>query len=291
MTDVDGEQPPEFIPDEPDEAESVGTPAEYEDVNGEVTFEFPTLTKKKVAIVGFAAGHAHKAPFADDQVEKWGINQLWKVLPDRHFDRWFELHSLYDFYHANPGHQDFLRQFQGPVYVREQDYALALEWGIDTAQPFPHRVLVDQFRPYFTNTISWLLALAIMMRPEWVGLYGVDMAQDHLLAAEYSEQRPSCEYFCGIIEAIGIDLIIPGGSDLLGATHLYGYENSGPVMEKMQSRFVELGNNLEQLRAQAAQLDQQKSVLQGTMSQMEGAQHEVSYWRKNWLTLPAKETT
>ena len=64
-----------------------------------------------------------------------------------------------------------------------------------------------------------------------------------------------------------------------------------PDSERRQAgiRFVELGNNLEQLRAQAAQLDQQKSVLQGTMSQMEGAQHEVSYWRKNWLTLPAKE--
>lgn len=254
-----------------------------------VEFAFPTLTKQRVAIVGFASGHAHKAPFADTDVETWGINQLWKVLPDRRWDRWFELHSLYDFYHANPGHQDWLRNFQGPVYVREQDYALALEWGIDTAQPFPHRVLLEQFRPYFNNTVSWLLALAIMMRPEWLGIYGVDMAQDHLLQAEYSEQRPSCEYFVGLAEALGIDVTIPGGSDLLKATHLYGYEDSGPVMEKMQSRFIELGANMDTLKAQLQQLDAQAEQLRGTMSAMEGARQEVGYWRKNWLTLPAKE--
>ena len=254
-------------------------------------FSFPTLDKQKVAIVGFAIGHAHKAPFADDAVEKWGINQLWKILPDQKFDRWFELHSLYDFYHANPPHQKFLSEFKGPVYVREQDYQLALEWGITTAQPFPHRVLTERFRPYFNNTISWLIALAIMMRPDWLGMFGVDMAQDHLLAAEYSEQRPSCEYFLGVAEGLGIELYIPNGSDLLAASHLYGYEDSGRVIEKMGSRFVELGKNKEQLAAQLQQIEAQVVTLRDNMAAMSGAQQEVTYWRKNWMTLAAEETT
>ena len=263
---------------------------ETETVGADVThipteFQFPTLDKKKIAIVGFAAGHAHKAPFADDDVEKWGINQLWKILPDSHFDRWFELHSLYDFYHANPAHQQFLKDFAGPVYVREQDYKLALDWGISTAQPFPHNIILENFRPYFNNTISWLVALAIMMRPEWLGLFGVDMAQDHLLAAEYSEQRPSTEFYLGIAEGLGIELYIPNGSDLLAASHLYGYEDSGRVLEKMGSRFVELGKNKEQLAAQMSQIESQAAALRDTMSQMTGAQQEVTFWRKNWMTL------
>lgn len=294
----DGEQPPESpeTNDTPPEtalfddplSDSVGNDVSFETVE----FAFPALTKSKVAVVGFATGHVHKAPFGDEQVEKWGINQLWKIIPEDtagKFDRWFELHSLYDFYHANPAHQDFLRNFAGPVYVREQDYALALEWGIDTAQPFPHRIILDQFRPYFNNTVSWLIALAILMRPEWLGIYGVDMAQDHLLQAEYSQQRPSCEYFIGVAEGLGIDVSLPGGSDLLKATHLYGYEDSGPVLEKMISRFEELGRNKEQIRAQIAQLDAQRTALEGTMSQMDGAMQEVTYWRKNWLTLPTKD--
>lgn len=274
----DGEQPQSPETDPADETA------------GSVEFQFPTLDKPKVAIVGFALGTVHKAPYSDDGVEKWGINQLWKVT-DKPFDRWFELHSLYDFYHANAGHKEFLRDFKGPVYVREQDYALALEWGIGTAQPFPHRILVEQFRPYFTNTVSWLIALAIMMRPEWLGLYGVDMAQDHLLANEYSEQRPSCEYFLGIAEGAGIQLQIPNGCDLLGSTSLYGYEDSGRAMEKMTSRFQELETNRQQLAAQASQLESQLSQVRGTMEAMKGAQQEVTYWRKNWLTLPATEDT
>lgn len=279
---VDGEQPQSTETDGDEESSSA------------LTFEFPKLTKKKVAIVGFASGHAHKAPFADEEVETWGINQLWKVLPDRRWDRWFELHSLYDFYHANDGHKDFLRELSSkdiPVYVREEDYKLALEWGIETAQPFPHNIILDRFRPYFTNTISWLIALAIMMRPEWLGLYGVDMAQDHLLAAEYSEQRPSCEYFIGIAEGLGIEIVIPNGSDLIASSHLYGYEDSGRILEKMTSRFVELGSNKEQLTQRLAQLKTEAAKVEGNIAAMGGAQQEVTFWRKNWLTLPAQENT
>jgi len=281
VTDIsDGVQPQPVT--EPTDQDIAAPPTELE-------FAFPTLTKPKVAIVGFASGHAHKAPFGDDGIEKWGINQLWKVLPDRPFDRWFELHSLWEFYHANPGHQEFLRTFPGPVYVRAQDYRLALEWGIATAQPYPDQVILGQFRPYFNNTVSWLIALAIMMRPEWLGMYGVDMAQDTLLTAEYSEQRPSCEYFLGIAEGLGIETYLPGGSDLLKSTHLYGYEDSGPVLEKMMNRWNELSANQQKLQAEIGELESRASALRGTMTQMEGAKHEVSYWRKNWLTLPAGE--
>ena len=588
----DGEQPQENETDPP------------VDAGGSVEFTFPTLRVPKVAIVGFASGTAHKAPFSDDGVETWGINQLWKVLPDRRWDRWFELHSLYDFYHANPGHQEFLRDLASkgvPVYVREQDYVLALEWGITSAQPFPHRVILEQFRPYFTNTVSWLVALAIMMRPDELLMYGVDMAQDHITASEYcvapesriltaglewvpaeqikvgddlvgfdefppegstyrqyrsskvtavkelmrpsyrlhmadgtklvssqehrwladygnghqwfetsdlhdpivnpeiqeqiradygpyrvnrhsengvthrglaekygvsratiqrtiagtldpddcrthrlvkamepwdedrswgagflaaafdgegyltmnrrdanangtivktgyaqranamaahveteldargfaftkrlqkasgtcydytlrggrseilrllgtvraprlidkfdpdmlgivhtldaveivekeylgettvvaittetgtfiaegylshnSEQRPSCEYYLGIAEGTGVKVHVPNGADLLGSTHLYGYEDSGRALEKMVSRFTELESNKQQMAAQAAQLESQAAQIRGTMQQMTGAQQEVNYWRKNWLTPPATEET
>ncbi len=278
----------------PDVIELTTAPAELieADPDGPVSFQFPTPTKPRLAIVGFATGHAHLAPFDDEQTETWGINQLWKILPDRRFDRWFELHNLDTFYRTNPEHRAFLKAFQGPVYVREQDYALALEWGIETAVPFPHRIITERFPPYFNNTISWLIALAILMNEnsdegyEWLGLYGVDMAQDHILSAEYSEQRPSCEYFVGIAAGRGIDVYIPHGADLLKATHLYGFEDSGPVLEKMMSRYQELGVAKEQIRGEMANVQAQVASLQGRLSQMDGAMQEVTYWRKNWLTLP-----
>ena len=261
-----------------------------------VTFQFPRPEKKRVAIVGFATGHSHLAPYDDPETEIWGINQLWKQHADKRFTRWFELHDLDKFYRTNMEHRAFLKAFDGPVYVREQDYALALEWGIENAQPFPHNVLTAQFLPYFNNTISWLIALAILMSEtdrgeggagfEWMGLFGVDMAQDSMLQAEYSQQRPSCEYFIGIATGRGIEVFMPDGADLLKATHLYGYEDSGPVLEKMVSRYTELGQMKEQVRGQLLALQQQAKALEGQLSQFDGAMQEVTYWRKNWLTLP-----
>ncbi len=261
-----------------------------------VSFQFPKPDLKRVAIVGFATGHAHLAPFDDETTEIWGINRLWKTLPDKRFTRWFELHDLDKFYRNDDEHRKFLQAFEGPVYVREQDYALALEWGIETAQPFPHHILLDKLWPYFNNTISWLVALVVLMnetwpddRYEWMGLYGVDMAQDMLLQAEYSQQRPSCEYFIGLAAGRGIEVYLPHGADLLKATHLYGYEDSGPVLEKMGSRYVELGQNKERIRNDLDQIEKQKITLLGQLSQMDGAMQEVTYWRKNWLTIPDTE--
>ena len=123
---------------------------------------------------------------------------------------------------------------------------------------------------------------------EWMGLFGIDMAQDHLLQAEYSEQRPSCEYFIGLATGRGIEVYLPKGADLLKTSHLYGYEDSGPMMEKMGSRFQELGRNKEQIRANMVQLEAQRKVLEGQISQMDGAMQEVTYWRKNMTTLNAE---
>ena len=55
----------------------------------------------------------------------------------------------------------------------------------------------------------------------------------------------------------------------------------------MASRFQELGQNKEQIRAQMVQMENQIEILKGQLSQMDGAMQEVTYWRKNWSTLPA----
>lgn len=281
-----------LVIDEPD-TESVGTPIEHVELNddGTVTFQFPQLHRPKVAIVGFASGHHFQAPFTDEKVEIWGINRLHRELPDRRWDRWFELHDLEQFYRDDQEHRNFLKEFHGPVYVRAQDYKLAREWGIENAQPFPHEVLLQAYPSYFTNTVSWLIGLAVLMEPEWLGIYGVDMAQDGLLQAEYSQQRPSCEYFIGVANGRGIPTFIPSGADLLKATHLYGYEDTGPVLEKMASRFQELGRAKERIRAEMFNHQQNIERLTGQLSQLDGAMQEVTYWRKNWLTLPAGPIT
>lgn len=256
------------------------------DVIGEITAQ-PTLIPKRLAnrvsIVGFADGHRDQAPWADDDMEYWGINRLHAVLKDKPWTRWFELHSLEDFYKEDAEHQAWLKQANLPVYVRPQDLEQANEWQW-AAAPYPIERIVSGFEPsYFTNTISWLLALAIAMGFEEIQLYGVDMAQDSLLQAEYSQQRPSCEWLIGIAQGRGIRVVLPPGSDLLKTSHLYGFDTD-EYQKKLMARLSELGNRKEQMRGEMNEAQQKAGWFQARISELDGAMQEVQYNLRNLVT-------
>ena len=247
----------------------------------------PTLIPKRlhnrVSIVGFADGHRDLAPWADDDMEYWGINRLHAVLKDKPWTRWFELHSLEDFYKDDQEHQQWLKQANLPVYVRPQDLEQANEWQWQ-AHPYPIERILSGFEPgYFTNTISWLLAMAIAMGFEEIQLYGVDMAQDSLLQAEYSQQRPSCEWLIGLAQGRGIRVVLPPGSDLLKTSHLYGFDTD-EYQKKLMARLQELGTRKEQMRGEMQEAQQKSAWFQSRISELDGAMQEVQYNLRNLVT-------
>jgi len=200
--------------------------------------EFPKRTKDKVAIVGFAASKT-LAPLKDDSWERWGINELYLELGYQNWDRWFELHHD-RFYRARgeertAKHAENLAKLGIPVYLWEPHPE------IPKSVAYPKEAVLKEFGRYFTNTISWLLALAIGMGFKEIGVWGVDMAQAH---DEYARQRPSCEYFLGVAVGRGIKVYIPPESDLLKATFLYGAEDPSPLKTKLAARQQELQANL-----------------------------------------------
>jgi len=104
--------------------------------SGVAAFAWPVRTKDKVAIVGFADGHRHLAPFDDPEWEIWGLNRLHQVMPGKRWDRWFEIHDVGMYLGEKPDeeHLAFLRTFPGPVYIRPQDMGRI---PIPSAQPYP----------------------------------------------------------------------------------------------------------------------------------------------------------
>ena len=42
-----------------------------------------SMTKHKIAVIGFADGHRDSAPWDDPDMEFWGLNRLHQVLPNR----------------------------------------------------------------------------------------------------------------------------------------------------------------------------------------------------------------
>ncbi|MFH0957705.1 MAG: hypothetical protein V1897_03290, partial [Pseudomonadota bacterium] len=161
--------------------------------------------RSKVAIVGFAPSSMADARvyFGDPAFEIWGINQLYIAFPAmaKHATRWFQIHTRreYDAAVRDHAHHKWLsEQTLFPIYMQGRDPEVPM------SIPFPKDEIVNIFSRYFTNSISWEIALAIYEGFKEIHIYGVDMSTD----AEYREQRPSCEYFVGWAKALGINVVI-----------------------------------------------------------------------------------
>lgn len=190
---------------------------------------------KKLAIVGTAPSSRDLAPYDNEEYELWGLNGLYSYVKfPSNFTRWFELHET-----AEGHYYEWLVRCPLPVYVMHEKV-------IPTAFLYPYQEVLEMFpRKYFTNSISWMIALAIYEGYTDISIYGVDMAQD----TEYSHQKPSCEYLLGYCEGKGINLYIPPESDLLKTPYMYGLEQKklDSLKNKFTARTKELDKRLLEL--------------------------------------------
>lgn len=237
----------------------------------------------KVAIVGFAPSSMRDvmALFKDPTYEIWGLNQLYIPFPELvgKASRWFQIHHRHSYdqtvirdhsHHAWLGAQ---RDF--PIYMQQR-------WpDIPLSVVFPKDELVEHFGNYFTNSISWMIALAIWEEFEEVHIYGVDMATD----SEYAYERPSVEFFLGWFKGKGDQgpnqppktrLILPEKCDLLKSMWLYPFDDSAPFRAKLEQRRGEL-------RERSAQLGHQTQASRDQHMQMLGALENMNYIEKSWV--------
>lgn len=229
--------------------------------------------KKKVAIVGFAPSSMRDVItiFDNPEWEIWGLNQLYMAFPEivPKATRWFQIHHRHSYDQTvvrDHKHHDWLAaQERFPIYMQNK------EPDVPNSIAFPREEIVNKFGTYFTNSISWEIALAIYEGFETIGIWGVDMAQDD----EYSYERPSVEFFIGWAKGAGINLIIPETCDLLKEMWLYPFEDSAPFRAKVQNRISELSTRITQ---SANQEQQQRDV----KNQLLGARDNMQYVLRTW---------
>lgn len=230
--------------------------------------EFP---KRKIAIVGWAGTSRDLAPWTDDSWEKWVLNTMaQRESYAANCSRVFQLHSKADIQRDQtdePDHWKFLTENTTiPVYMHEH---IAESWiadGMGNVVAFPTRALLDKFPNYFTNTVSWMIALAIHEGADVIGLWGVDMA--HAIS-EYGEQRPSCEYYLGLAQGRGIEVFIAPESDLLKTPGQYGLTEDTPMYTALRARQAEMTTRLNEANAA-----QQTNVV--AISQLQGRAAEAA---------------
>lgn len=115
---------------------------------------------------------------------------------------------------------------------------------IPLSQPFPIEECVKRFGlPYFTNTICYMIAFALLNGVKEVELYGVNQAGSH----EYAEEKGGVEYWIGIAVGMGVKVTINGkDSQLLkykgryGREILYGYLQSYQEIMQTKQKFGDL---------------------------------------------------
>lgn len=252
----------------------------------------PQKRTDKVAIVGFAPSSMGLAPFQDESWELWTLNNIYSALPLNRWDRWFEMHPNFREYppfhdvrmdagaivrgDSRPAigekieHVDWLKaQPPGkPIYFLkdEPDIPAGVKYPLPDVLAWCEK---EGLFPYFSNSISYMIALALMDGYKTIGVWGVDMAA----GGEYQQERPSVEYWLGVAKRYA-EIVLPKECELLKA-RLYGYESDSQFVAKAKARHQELLTNHNRAVQQSREAELAASYFRG-------AYEDCQYFINNW---------
>jgi hypothetical protein len=235
--------------------------------------------KKAVAVVGFASSSRGQAPYNDPRFQIWTMNHAplsfiptWHVL--------FELHTLDHLQRVSahgsepspylkwlseqPGPED---PKHCPIYMQQHHDSIPASVAIPRDEMnawFAERGgnLKGCFASdYYTSTISYMLALAIMQGREEIHLYGIDLLQDE----EYAYQRPGAEYLVGFARGMGIKVYIPEQSALCAANYVYGYSEPASDFANLTPLIDYIGDKAAVSDANVAKAKQDANTFHGAL--------------------------
>jgi hypothetical protein len=181
------------------------------------SYEPPGLGRlRKIALIG-TAGTIAFAPFHDPSWEIWAHNSAIPWCP--RVDRIFDLHVKSVWTAKKHWHRDYqklLRELPVPIYMQ------AHYKDVPQSIRYPKERVLSEFRRYFTSQAAWMIALALTEGVTHLGFFGIHYAS----ADERDWQRAGCEYWMGVAEGRGVQIVLPPGCPLLAEPgKLYGYES------------------------------------------------------------------
>jgi hypothetical protein len=254
----------------------------------------PDKPLKRIAVVGCSDTKV-LAPYDDTSWDIWAMNNAFVFT--KRFTKWFEIHPIKfenrRFYRRQlikPGVFKWADNFRGqpmndymqslanlnvPVYMQKH-------WDvIPKSVEYPLKEILSRFGNYFTNSVSYMIAMAIKEIAESggkgeIGCWGVDMATQ----TEYGPQRPSCEFFLGIAAGMGIPITIPAEADLLKTKFLYGFQEREQVA--WEAKIMQILGSMEKRRNDAqAKFEMSRNQIQ----QYLGAEQAIKEVQRIWSNL------
>lgn len=216
---------------------------------------------KTVAIVGSHPDTRDKAPWNNPAVDIWVFNEAAGDVWCKRWDVCFQLHNPVIYKNpknrTDPRHWSWLQQEHGkPIYMQEVDPL------VPNSKKYPLDAICKRFLnrftrndgeeikklKYFTNTISYAIALAIYQGYERILLFGAEMQSN----TEYSYQRDNVAFWVGVAAGYGISVEIHSAFNLFDQP-LYGYDGDLTYTPEMFESMAKLSKS---------QLDSAKSALE-----------------------------
>jgi hypothetical protein len=125
------------------------------------------------------------------------------------------------------GHYEWLQQPRGkPIYMQFHypEIPDSVEYPLeDIVQKYIGKLRHgDKISRYFTNSLAYMVALAMYEGFQRIEIYGFEMAHD----TEYVTQKANAEFWIGLALGRGIEIYIPEECSLLTGP-LYAYQGQG----------------------------------------------------------------
>jgi len=221
----------------------------------------PKETKKQrhIAIVGASVSSRMLAPYKDDDWEIWACSDKnFDVLP--RVDAWFELHSL------------IRKAAEAPWFIRmlakhPRVYLAKSDPNFPGSIAYPrHEMIAKYGTDRLSSSMAYMLALAIELKPERIGIFGVDMSTP----GEYAMQRTGMKMMIEEAEKAGIKIGTPMQCDLLAPTPPYAFKEESDMYWKLKDRhdtFVKRKKDVEN------EID----VLELELHELNGALKDIEY--------------
>ena len=188
--------------------------------------------KNTVAILGTAPTLAI-TPWDLPDVDYWACAPVitHKPAQGRKIDVIFEMHQIE--YWGKPEITQRLNEYSDKnphikIYMQDKYQSIknSEKYPLAEVQAFINH---PKLRSYFTSTIAYMIALAIVRGYKKIELYGVHMASQE---EEYSIQRSCVEALLAFGWGKGVDFWLPDESDVMKSSYLYGYEQSNGILLK-----------------------------------------------------------
>lgn len=213
----------------------------------------------KIALLGSAPSSRLLAPFNDPEWDIWACSPPNYDLP--RVDAFFELHLL-ERKMAEPKNKPYIDRIKS----HPRTYIAFPHPQFPNAIVFPWQEYVEKYgQDFFSSSLSWMIAHAIEMKPEKIGIWGVDLSAQE----EYSQQRPGLKFFIREARKLGIQVYAPWQSDIMFPSPLYGIKEHSPMWLKQETRRQELTQRFNEAHAAKDNAEKDMLILQGALGDLQ----------------------